>query len=60
MTKTQLKRKLRALGQPFTNRAIADIFGLTEAAVQKWPEQFPRGRYYELLALRPELVKLRK
>jgi hypothetical protein len=59
MTKTELKRKLRARKEADTNRAIADIFAIREQAVQQWPdkEHIPMARYYELIVKRPELVR---
>jgi len=57
MTKAQLKRKLRALNQPDTNRAIADLFRITEQAVQAWPphSKLPELRILQLQKVRPEL-----
>lgn len=57
MTKAQLKRKLRALNEPDTNRAIASIFKIKEQAVQAWPphSRIPELRMLQLQKLRPEL-----
>jgi hypothetical protein len=57
MTKTQLKRKLRALKEPDTNRAIATLFGIKEQAVQAWPphSKLPELRILQLQKMRPEL-----
>jgi hypothetical protein len=48
MTKTQLKKALRASGMKDTNRAIADLFGIKEQAVQAW---FPHSQIPELRLL---------
>lgn len=57
MTKTQLKRKLKARGEDFNDRAIAEIFGIYPQAVQAWPKdrQIPQLRLLQLKEKRPEL-----
>ena len=57
MTKAQLKRKLEARDEPATNRAIADLFGIKEQAVQAWAlaRKIPELRLLQLQRLRPEL-----
>lgn len=57
MTKAQLKRRLRALNEPDTNRAIAAIFRIKEQAVQAWPPhaKMPELRILQLQKMRPEL-----
>lgn len=56
MTKAQLKRALKAAGEPATNRAIADLFKLkSEQAVQQW-KKLPPLRILQLEKLRPDLM----
>lgn len=57
MTKSQLKRKLKAAGFKSTNRAIAELFGIYPQAVQAWPEnrKLPELRILQLQKMRPEL-----
>lgn len=57
MTKAQLKRRLRTLKEPDTNRAIAKLFSITEQAVQAWPphSKIPELRLLQLQKVRPEL-----
>lgn len=61
MTKAQLKRRLKAAGEPITNRAIADIFGIVEQAVQLWKDDkpIPQLRVYQLREKRPDLFRVR-
>jgi len=51
MKKSQLLRKLR------TNRAIAELLGISVQAVQKWPvdRRIPKEREDQLRKIRPEL-----
>lgn len=57
MTKTQLKRKLKARGEESNDRAIAELFGIYPQAVQAWPKdrQIPELRLLQLQKMRPEL-----
>jgi len=57
MTKTQLKRKLKARGEESNDRAIAALFGIYPQAVQAWPKDrpIPELRKLQLQKMRPEL-----
>lgn len=57
MTKAQLQRKLKTRDEPRTNRAIAELFGIKEQAVQAWPlhGRMPELRLLQLQKMRPEL-----
>lgn len=57
MTKSQLKRKLKARGEEWNDRAIAEIFGIYPQAVQAWPKDrpMPQLRILQLKDKRPEL-----
>lgn len=57
MTKTELRKRLRAAGQKDSDAAIAAIFGIFRQAVQLWPDDapIPELRELQLQVRRPDL-----
>lgn len=47
-------KKTEAIQKAGSIKALADLLGITSAAVSMWREEVPKARVWQLKALRPE------
>lgn len=47
----ETQRAIQLAGSP---KALAELFGITTAAVSQWGKELPEGRKWQLRVIRPE------